>query len=380
MCSGLDTSREAGASEGRADVVVLGAGPAGAAAATALVRTGLKVVLLARPGTGPPDRYETLPPEIQVPLAALGLWEHFRAAGHLPSPGILSAWGGPGLIATDALFNPYGPGWHVDRGCFDALLVEGAADVGVIVRRDLLVTRLGRGPSGDWTLEGNSGGRPVALRAGFLIDATGRAASPARRLGGGRVVLDRLVGLVAMISPDPSTPCPDRRLLVEAVADGWWYAAPLPDAQRLLLAFFTDADLLPRGRDALAPHWRTRLQQAPYATQRLGIHARLDGLHLMSASTSQARRVAGAGWLAVGDAAATLDPLCGQGVYRALESGLRAAAAVGSSLSGSREALSDYARHAEADFAAYLRERVAYYRAERRWRPAPFWQRRHSTG
>ena len=30
--------------------------------------------------------------------------------------------------------------------------------------------------------------------------------------------------------------------VVEAVEDGWWYTAPLPDGRRVL-AFFTDADL-----------------------------------------------------------------------------------------------------------------------------------------
>src|SRR5262249_48378289 len=95
---------------------------------------------------------------------------------------------------------------------------------------------------------------------------------------------------------------------------------------------------------------------------------------------ARARRVAGSRWLAVGDAAATLDPLCGQGVYRALESGLRAAAAVTAFLSGNHAAVRAYATHAEAEFAADLRERSAHYRAEGRWPASPFWQRRRRTG
>src|SRR5437762_7632837 len=88
---------------------------------------------------------------------------------------------------------------------------------------------------------------PQHLAARFAIDAGGRGASLARRLSVQRLVTDRLVcgwvhgsarrtGLGAGLT------------VVEAVEDGWWYTAPIPDNRRVL-AFLTDADL-PQARIA----------------------------------------------------------------------------------------------------------------------------------
>jgi flavin-dependent dehydrogenase len=358
------------------DVVILGAGPAGAAAAAALARAGLAVALLQRPGPGPPGRVETLASEVHHPLAELGLWGRFQAGGHLASPGTVSIWGGPEPIETDAVFDPSGAGWHVDRSRFDAMLVEAAIAAGVSVRPDVRLDRLGEGSTGRWELTGVFGGRRQRWRAGFLIDATGRAALAARRLGGPRMVIDRLVALVGLVAPDGSPAGLDRRLLVEAVEDGWWYTAPLPDGHQTLCAFLTDPDLIPRGPAAVLRHWRSRLDAAPGTARRCAAGAGPEVLRVAAAGTVRAGRVAGRGWLAAGDAAAALDPLCGQGVYRALESGLRASEAAARLVRGSPGALRDYAALVEDQFAADLRERSRYYGLERRWPDSPFWRRR----
>ena len=63
---------------------------------------------------------ETLPPAARPLLMRLAVWEPFLAAGHLPSPGVLSAWGDDELYQTHFIFNPYGQGWHLDRQRFDS--------------------------------------------------------------------------------------------------------------------------------------------------------------------------------------------------------------------------------------------------------------------
>ena len=79
------------------------------------------------------------------------------------------------------------------------------------------------------------------LSAAFAIDAGGRTAPLARRLGAKRQVNDRLVcgwvhGRACSIGRGVGL------TTVEAVPDGWWYTAPLPEERRVL-AFLTDADL-----------------------------------------------------------------------------------------------------------------------------------------
>ncbi len=128
------------------DVAVLGGGPAGAATALELARRGRSVVLLEATRFDGPRVGETLPPEANPLLRRLGVWDAFLASGPLESPGIVSVWGSPRPSETDFIANRHGPGWHVDRNAFDALLCAAAADAGADVRtgtRALRCTRVG---------------------------------------------------------------------------------------------------------------------------------------------------------------------------------------------------------------------------------------------
>ena len=106
-------------------------------------------------------------------------------------------------------------------------------------------------------------------------------------------------------------------------ADGWWYSAWLPDG-RLVVAFMTDADLLPKGQ--------SQLQLLAGATsQTVHTRARTSGLsnerplQWITAASEVLECSGGTGWLATGDAALSFDPLSSQGICRALQSGLLAA-------------------------------------------------------
>src|SRR5215510_13158227 len=112
------------------DVVVLGGGPAGAAAAITLTRAGRSVVVIEKSQYAQPRIGETLPPAARPRLVELAVWEPFLAAGHLPSPGVLSVWGEDELYETHFIFNPYGQGWHLDRQRFDTMLAQAARQAG----------------------------------------------------------------------------------------------------------------------------------------------------------------------------------------------------------------------------------------------------------
>jgi len=84
----------------------------------------------------------------------------------------------------------------------------------------------------------------------------------------------------------------------------------------------------------------------------------------------------GVDWVAVGDAASAWDPLSGQGVERALRSGLRAAQAIGEALDHDESALDRYESEHARLHEAYCAQRHAYYESARRWRGLEFWRRR----
>ena len=65
---------------------------------------------------------ETLPGAAARLLRELGVWDAFVAQGHPACHARLSRWGGPQLLAQDALRDLDGAGWSLDRAAFDGLL------------------------------------------------------------------------------------------------------------------------------------------------------------------------------------------------------------------------------------------------------------------
>ena len=126
---------------------------------------------------------ETLPPEARVPLASLGVWSRFLGQRHAVSPGTLSVWGQDQIAENHFICNPHGNGWHLDRQRFDAMLASAAEEVGATLHRRARMTACKVGRSGDWIVDYVCDERPCQLRARFLVDATGRACTAARRQG-----------------------------------------------------------------------------------------------------------------------------------------------------------------------------------------------------
>lgn len=362
-----------------ARVLIVGGGPAGAAVALSLTRAGFTpVVLEAQPGPQPKVG-ECLPPSANPLLADLGLAEAVGCVG-LPSHGNRFVWGSAEPLERDFLFGTAGVGWQLDRRRFEEELAEAAIRAGADWRYGHRVVRCSRGERGRHTVEVKTEGGLRVHQADFVVDASGRAGQVGRLLAGHRVRYDRLVGVVAYIGSAHGTnaPAAGSSTLVEAVAQGWWYSAALPGG-KLAAAYLTDADLLGHAPQ-LEKDWRALLEEAPHTRQRVrqGGDAPSAAPRILSAQTSRAAAVVGAGWLAVGDAAVAHDPLTSYGITAALGSGLHAGAAVGDYLGGRREALLDYARLVDRAFAHYLILHHDRYLGERRWPDSTFWQRRHA--
>ena len=146
------------------------------------------------------------------------------------------------MYVNDFIFNPYGSGWHVDRRRFDAMLALAAEDAGAILCRGARLVHCAQDVAGSWEIEITGGHERRKLRAKFLVDATGRASSLARKQGAKRISYDHLIGAVGFLIPNSLEIIPDHCTLVEAVEEGWWYSASLPNF-RYVVAYMTDADL-----------------------------------------------------------------------------------------------------------------------------------------
>ncbi|MDM0105524.1 tryptophan 7-halogenase [Variovorax sp. J22R24] len=357
------------------DVVIVGAGPAGAAVARRMALDGRQVVLIEASRFERPRIGESLSPDIQPELLGLGVRGRFLALRSLPSWGTRSIWGEPSAQARSHLTSPWCSGWHVDRTAFDQMLAEAARDAGV---QWIEACRVGavRHDGGAWCV--HAGGH--VWRSRWIVDATGRSARIARAIGARRMRFDSLVGIAA-VCPDAST-TERHHLLVEAVEEGWWYSAPLPgDPQPATIAMLmTDGDLCARGGLHRPQGWRRAMAHS--VATRCRVDAAACGapqVHLAHSHRLLRPKAPAPGpWLAVGDAALAVDPLSGSGVLRALRQAREAAVAIGEAIerpAHADELIASFDAARDNECTDYLVERAQHYAIEQRFE-SPFWRRR----
>jgi flavin-dependent dehydrogenase len=369
--------KQRGARDSHYAVIVLGAGPGGAAAAAESSRRGLRTALVGRDAGARPSVGECLPPGIRPQLEKAGVWNEFLRAGHTPSAGIRSVWGSPEPMDRDFLLSPYGAGWHIDRARFDSMMRSSAMRCGAESLDCVGLRGVTRTAAG-WRLELATEDGDYQVEGSLIIDATGRASVFARRAGVKRRLLDSLTGAAGYFSLRENASI-EPVLLVEAAENGWWYTAPLPGG-KLVAVFLADAEYIQRAMITKTSRWIELLHTTAQQRRRIEAHGGVlqGGIHIVPAESSFLEQVAGDGWIAAGDSAAAFDPLSSQGILSAVSSGLSAAQTAAAWLEGDTEAPVAYADSTRARYAGYLAHRDIYYRIEQRWPLSDFWKARQA--
>jgi flavin-dependent dehydrogenase len=240
------------------------------------------------------------------------------------------------------------------------MLVDAAIEAGVRVHGGAKL-RPTRREDDEWRLEFEDAEGRRALAAGFLVDATGRASASGRSQGAVAEDIDSMVGVSAF--PQLEGTSTDTRFytMAEATKNGWWYTALLPRS-RFVAVFLTDAEIVQEHKHELTRFWLDELERAPHTRKRVDPNGLVEAPRVVKANNCRLNPSAGAGWLAVGDASLSFDPMSSLGLWHALDSARRGAYAASATLAGDAQAADEYAEEERENFTLHLENLVAVYR------------------
>jgi len=343
------------------DVAIIGGGPAACAAALTLRLLDLSVCVMAAPGQKDHPT-ETAVPALPGLLHSLGASEALAACE--PCYGILSGWGRHSPVLKPAIADPNGHAWFIHRARFDASLKNAALKRGVEWINAEAQTMIGGEDGVTITTPAHR------LHARWVVIATGSPSSAARLTGQKATRFDSMIAFWAHLP----APYEQRLLIVEPFEQGWWYLCPAegPGATACLMTDPASARRL--GPSQLAA-W-SQLFRATSLSRQLQGKPLAEQVHVVLTGLAALPEKHGLRWIAVGDAAAKLDPLGSSGTATALDSGQRAARAVADALQGNSAALNLYGRWTTGLVEEFARQRRQQYAYEARRQENPFWSRR----
>ena len=356
------------------DAIILGAGVAGCALARRLAPDHRVLMLEQRSRPSNTPRIgESLPGAARVLLQELGLLERFLSGPHRNRGPAVSSWESATPVWRDAITDPAGPGWVLDRQAFDDLLRDGALEAGAELHTGCRRMDIAPDANG-WRVHLPFAG--VTHHAPILVDATGRSGGIAHRLGLARVADNPLVCLYSLLPVREG----DHDASLRTCADdhGWWYSVKLPSERRVLAYHLDINDPLRRTLNDPDAFMR-RARQQPLLAEVLGkrteapVHSHPAGTALLDIDGLP--RV-GTGFLAIGDALMTFDPISSQGLFHALATAASAHKAIRGGFPENDSALGAFQNEMRAVQRRYLDHWQRTYAGPARFSHCPFWAKR----
>lgn len=310
------------------DVLVAGGGPAGSTAATLLQRAGHRVLLLEK------DRHprfhigESLLPANLPILEELGVLEKVRALGVLKlGADIPSGDGHRTFYFRRALGATPAHAFQVRREEFDRMLFEHAREAGVDAREGVRVERVeARGIGEVLALAKDARGDVLSVRAKYFVDASGRDTLLAKqwklkRKNGvhqSAAIFAHFVGVELRPGEDAGN------ISIYRFEYGWCWFIPLRDGVVSVGCVCWPEYLKQRRSENEAFLMATLARIAP-AAARMHAARRVSEVHVTGNYSYAATRMAGPGWIMIGDAYAFVDPIFSSGVYLAMHGARHAA-------------------------------------------------------
>jgi menaquinone-9 beta-reductase len=307
------------------DVIVVGAGPAGATAAYYLATGGRRVALLEK-ASFPRDKYcgdAWCAPALDI-LEDMGVLQRLEAEGLVrdtTSGGFISPSGESYVSVSEGGGAPGTRCYAIKRIICDERITRRAAEVGAELFEDANVARAALEDDGWWAVRCHDG---RAFRAKMLVAADGANSRLARALG---------------VVTTPPQAVASRQYIrggTHNFKSGGVLFYPkyiLPGYVALFRHYNDDIDVgayvIPGGaitNDRLADVYENEIKRDPFVQRALGPRAeplervRIAPIRLGGEARSTARQ-----FMAVGDAAGQTDPLTGEGIHTGMIGGKLAA-------------------------------------------------------
>lgn len=365
------------------DLIVIGGGPAGTSVAACAARGGLRVLLLEADEHPRVHVGESLLPGIMPILERMGALAEVEAAGFVPKSGT-THWQWGATPRWDLWFSDtdaYDHAYLVERARFDEILFQAASRAGAVTHTHAAVrTPLWEGErvvGVRWRRRGEESEHEA--RARWTIDASGQAALLARQLG----LRETIAGLQHQASwahfehagrlPPPR----EHQALFVAERDHWLWLFPLSPSRASIGMVRLDPGDERESEASRAERFDAAVQGSSLLAGVLGAAAeRITPVRTQRDWSYRMQRVAGPGFLLVGDAAGFIDPVLSTGVFLAMHAGFHAAELLIQEKLGRHDAgavVERYQRHHAELFGDLLRM-VRFYYQQTLTRDDYFWE------
>lgn len=369
-------------------VAVIGAGPAGCAAALTLHKLGHEAVVFER-GSFP--RYRVgesfLPGSLSI-YQRLGLTEKMTAAGFIRKPSATFLWGKGEVPWTFSFSTPKTAPWVLDHAIqvkreeFDQMLVDEVRERGITVHMETPVTAVDISDPDRVTLGYRLGGDTAEDTFDYVIDAGGSGGPLARQLKKRRY--DEYFRSFAIWSyfkkADPFEGDLKGTTFSITFEDGWVWMIPLK-GDLYSVGLVVDRSKADEVKEQGAEEFFTAtLAKADRAMAILDGAERCDQVRIVHDWSYDSELYSSGRWFLAGDAAAFTDPLFSQGIQMASQSAVSAASAIdrlGSHADEAEDVHAWYNRAYQETYEKYHEFLAAFYTMASFSEPdSAFWSKR----
>ncbi len=351
-------------------VGIIGGGPAGIFTALKISEFSAQVKVFEAGDYSNPRVGEHLVAEALHEFGRLGIPRELLVQNSKACSQVLNSWGRTDLHENPSVFNPFGDGFILSRPDFDHALMEYARSQGVDVQLNQRVVKAEKLSKG-WRLYFAN----ESIELDFVVDASGRNSKFKPTPEVGKELADQLIGITSysrVTDPEEHGEC---GLMVEPLADGWWYSVQLQSGT-WVGTFMTDAALLTGSDLSAGEFWQQRLMESYFTRKRFSASS-CDKPIIQSAHSRRLSQTYGERWLSTGDAAISFDPLSSAGIIKGFRLGILAAETIRQWQQTGEEALLDYDTEVQRQYREYLTYRKEYYARESRWPGHAFWYHRN---